>query len=224
MSQVPPTRQSLLIQLGRRSDDAWAEFLVVYENAIVRFCRKMGLQDADARDATQEVLFAVHDKIPSWDHDVQKGSFRAFLFRVARNVAVDAIAARARRLPLTTDTEVERMHAARAAQQKQHETVLDAEFRRSLFEWAAQQVQAEVRPVTWQVFELTAIRGQSADQVAAQLKISVGNVYTAKCRVVARIRARIAELGEDFVLSPEADLDAKEGGDGSWFSNNLPND
>ena len=67
MPDLPATRQSLLLELGRRSDAAWAEFLGVYEQAIYRVCRSKGLQDADARDVTQEVLAAVHARVADWD-------------------------------------------------------------------------------------------------------------------------------------------------------------
>ena len=205
MPQIPQTRRSLLIQLGKQNDEAWAEFLQVYETAIVGFCRAMGLQDADARDATQEVLAAVHAKVPTWDHDAKRGSFRAWLFRVARNVAVDAIAARARRGNPGSPSEVERKLADLADPQSDHDQTLAVEYRRALLEWAARQAKAEVRETTWQAFELTAVREVSADEAAAQLGVSVGSVYTAKCRVVARIRERIAHLDAAF---PD-DLDAQ---------------
>ena len=199
MTDIPQTRQSLLLELARRSDDAWAEFLHVYENAIYRQCRAKGLQDADARDVTQEVLAAVHERVASWEHDPSRGSFRAWLMRVARNISIDRITERARRrsgdsqseraledLPAGTESEVE----------------FDLEVRRALFGWAARRVQSEVREATWRAFELTAVEGLSAQQAAERLQIPTGSVYTAKCRVVARIRARIDELGGEPGLHP----------------------
>ncbi len=74
----------------------------------------------------------------------------------------------------------------------------DAEYRRSLFDWASRQVKREVRDITWKSFCMTAIDGQKAEHVATILGIPVGSVYTAKCRVVARIRSKIQELDEEF--------------------------
>ncbi|MCA8951436.1 MAG: sigma-70 family RNA polymerase sigma factor [Planctomycetes bacterium] len=203
MPNAPRTRQSLLIELGRRSDDAWAEFLGVYEHAIVRYCRSLGLQDADARDATQEVLTAVHERVPTWEPSAAKGSFRAWLFRVARNVAVDAIAARARRTPARSASEVERTLAELADPGADHGAGLDTEYRRTLLEWAANEVRAEVQEVTWQAFRRTAVDGRPAGDVAAELGLPVGSVYTAKCRVVARIRDKVARL-EDLPATAAA--------------------
>ncbi|MCR9245884.1 MAG: sigma-70 family RNA polymerase sigma factor [bacterium] len=205
MPDLPQTRQSLLIRLGRHSDVAWAEFLTVYETAIVRYCRALGLQDADARDATQEVLAAVHSRLPSWDHEAA-GGFRAWLFRVARNIAVDAIAARARRSIAGSVTGLDPVPELSNDPRSSHETALDLEYRRALFEWAATHVRSEVRDTTWQAFQLTAVRGRTAEEAAAELGVSTGNVYTAKCRVVARMRARIATLGDAVLEDPAAFL------------------
>ena len=194
MSQIPQTRQSLLLELGKRSDDAWTEFLLVYEKAIYRLCRSKGLQGADAEDVTQEVLAAVHERIATWDHDSSKGSFRAWLIGVARNISVDSIRDRARRAMASDDTQVERMLDQLPDGGAESRAEFDMEYRSSLYEWAAQAVKSEVRETTWQAFQLSAVQGLKVESVAAQLNIPVGSVYTAKCRVVARIRARVAEL------------------------------
>ena len=107
MNEIPQTRASLLLRLGNQSQDAWPEFLAIYESALYGFCRAKGLQDADAHDVLQDVLTAVITKLPDWDPDSNKGSFRGWLFRVARNIAVDQVKRKAKegrsdRLPRRT--------------------------------------------------------------------------------------------------------------------------
>jgi RNA polymerase sigma-70 factor, ECF subfamily len=194
MFDFPQTRQSLLLELGRRSDDAWTEFLVVYETAIYRVCRSKGLQDADARDVTQEVLSAVHQRIGTWDPDSTKGSFRAWLVRVAHNISVDLITERARDVSVGGGSEMGRQLMEVADERESEEAEFDSEYRRSLFEWAAEVVQSEVQGVTWKAFQLTTVQGLSAEEVASELEIPIGSVYTANCRVVARIRSKVKGL------------------------------
>ena len=91
MNEIPQTRASLLIRLGNQSQDAWPEFISIYESALYGFCRAKGLQDADVQDVLQDVLTAVMQKLPDWDSDSNRGSFRGWLFRVARNIAVDQV-------------------------------------------------------------------------------------------------------------------------------------
>ena len=219
MHDLPKTRQSLILQLKMSSDDAWTEFLTVYEQAIFRFCRARGLQDADARDVTQEVFSALHARIGDWDARGDRGSFRAWLFRVARNIVVDKIRERSRRpagnaeailsdLPQTTE------NAASA---------FLFEYRSSLFHWAADQVSREVQESTWQCFWKTAVENQKANDVAESLSVSVGTVYTAKCRVVARIREKLSELSSiDGTNAFDADAIANLSGSRSRPSDGLP--
>ncbi|MEM9064579.1 MAG: sigma-70 family RNA polymerase sigma factor [Planctomycetota bacterium] len=191
MSLLPHTRRSLLLELGKRSDSAWAEFLEVYEHAIKAYCRKLGLQESDTDDATQEVLAAVHQRIPAWDHDESKGNFRSWLFRVTRNISIDLIIARARRAGVVPDLEGV---TESAALRTSHEATLDLEYRRATLDWATTRVRQEVSVAAWQAFSLTAIHGQRPELVAESLGMSVGAVYTAKSRVITRLRTRVASL------------------------------
>ena len=49
----------------------------------------------------------------------------------------------------------------------------------------------------WRSFWATAIEGEKPADVAKRLGTTVGNVYTAKCRVFARIRTVAARLDVD---------------------------
>ena len=195
MHEIPQTRASLLLQLGEKSEDAWAEFLSVYERALFRFCCSKGLQEADCEDVLQDVLTAVMNKVSSWDPDRTKGKFRGWLFRVARNVAVDVIDRKAKKVMASGDTKVARM-LAEVPDADANEMTFEMEYQRALFDWASQQVKSEVKEVTWLSFCKTAVDGEKAEEVASQLGIPVGSVYTAKCRVVARIRSKIADMDD----------------------------
>jgi RNA polymerase sigma-70 factor (ECF subfamily) len=75
------------------------------------------------------------------------------------------------------------------------ETALfDLEYRRRIFRWAADQIHGEFRPSTWQAFWLTAVEGQDARAAALVCGISVGAVYIARSRVMARLKAIIEEV------------------------------
>lgn len=191
MSDLPHTRQSLLIRLADRCDDAWSEFLKIYENALIEYARRRGLQDADARDVTQEVLAAVETKIQSWDSDSTRGSFRGWLFRAARNIAVDKIRERAKTPP--TGGSHNALHLQEVAEERMDDEFL-ADYRRQLFQWAAEHARPQVNDTTWRAFWLTAVEGLDAEQAAAQLSLSKGNVYAAKFRVTLKIQKLAAKF------------------------------
>ena len=197
MRNLPQTRQSLLLRLSERSDDAWEEFIEIYEKAIYEFCRKRGLQDADSQDVTQDVLAAVDKRVDTWNDDPQKGKFRGWIFRVARNIAVDKFLERSRKAAASGDSRIVKMLAEWPDSDETNSTAFWMEYRRALMHWAAKKVRPEVSEPAWKSFWLTAIEGQKSEDVAEQLDMSVGGVYTAKCRVFARIRKVVSQFSEE---------------------------
>ena len=59
------------------------------------------------------------------------------------------------------------------------------------------QVQREVKENTWQAFWLSTIDDLPAAEVARQLKISVGSVYIARSRVMARLRRLVKSATDE---------------------------
>src|SRR5262245_18265134 len=93
MTELPETRDSLLVRVADPADaGAWRELAAIYRPAVYRLARRRGLQDADADDLAQRVLVAISRKIGEWRPAAPRGSFRAWLAVVARNLAINALA------------------------------------------------------------------------------------------------------------------------------------
>jgi RNA polymerase sigma-70 factor (ECF subfamily) len=195
MHDQPTTRASLLLRLRDPADDrAWVEFTDLYGPLIRRVARRGGLQDADAADLEQEVFRAVAGAIGRYDPDPARGSFRGWLLRIARNLLLNLLAARRRHPPAGGGTDVFALLQAVPDPAGEDSTVFEAEYRRRTFEWAAEQVRDEFRPATWQAFWRTAVGGEETAAVAKNLGMSVGAVYVARSRVLARIRSKVEEI------------------------------
>jgi RNA polymerase sigma-70 factor (ECF subfamily) len=76
--------------------------------------------------------------------------------------------------------------------------LFDAEQRRQLLYWAAEQVRGEFSELTWRAFWQAGVEGRPAGEVAADLGTTVGTVYHCKSRVMVRLRKKIDEvLGQE---------------------------
>jgi RNA polymerase sigma factor (sigma-70 family) len=195
--EPPATRMSLLVRLKHpRDEQAWVEFVEIYEPMVQRLARRNGLRGADADDLTQEVFRAVAGAIDRWDLDPARGSFRSWLFRIARNLIVNLLTARKRQSAGygTGDTDIMALLEAQAAAEPEASALFDIEYRRRLFAWAAERVRGEVHESTWQAFWRTGVEGQDVPSVAKALGMSPGAVYVARSRVMARLRGEIESV------------------------------
>ena len=73
----------------------------------------------------------------------------------------------------------------------------DREYRESLFQWAVRQIRNDFQDKTWQAFWMAGVEGKSANEVADALRMSVGAVYTAKCRVLDQLKRTIKGIEEE---------------------------
>jgi RNA polymerase sigma factor (sigma-70 family) len=197
MAEPPLTRPSLLRRLQadapQRDDRAWAEFLELYEPLLMRLMRRRGLQDCDARDATQQVLLRISRAIPKYQPDGALASFRRWLFRVARNVAVTHLARESRTGQIPRARDFENIDSAGIPAELESEE-FEKEYRQQLLAWGIAQIQHEFRPATWSAFLETCIHGRPIPEVASELGMSPGNVYVARSRVISRLRAKVEEF------------------------------
>jgi hypothetical protein len=59
--------------------------------------------------------------------------------------------------------------------------------------WAAEEIEGDFASATWAAFWQTALEGRPPGEVAVELGLSVGAVYVARSRVLARLKKRIEQ-------------------------------
>jgi RNA polymerase sigma-70 factor, ECF subfamily len=187
-SPMNTTPVSLLEQLRNPTDQqAWERFAKLYTPLLFFWARRLGMQDHDAADLVQDVFAVLVRKLPAFRYDEHK-SFRGWLHTVMVNKWRDR--RKRHHLPLepgnqnleeqpTTDT---------------HAIFEEAEYRQRLVSRALELLQPDFQPVTWKAFWEYGVAGRPAPAVAAELGIRVGAVYSAKFRVLARLRKELQGL------------------------------
>lgn len=191
----PKTRMSLILKLKSDQDvSAWHEFVQIYQPLIYRMAIRKGLQEADALDLIQEVLTRVAKAIETWDPDPGKGSFRAWLATITRNMIVEFFRSQ-KRLPDTTDrSDIQRLLSNQCTPV---DDSFEREHRRQVFHWAAAKVRAGVEARVWQAFWATTIDAKPIREAAEDLEMSVGAIYIARCRLMAKIRSHVERYESD---------------------------
>ena len=192
---IPDTRHSLLRRLHDRTDAAaWSEFCTIYEPVIYRFARRFHLQDADAREISQEVLLVVSRKVEAFDTQAN-GRFRGWLAKIARHATIDLL--RKRRERPIGGSEMVRMLSDLPSLDDDSDSTFLSDAHHRQFHWAAEQIRQSSIPSTWQAFWLTAVENVPAAEVARRLMMNVGAVYVARCRTLARIKHLIDPFLEE---------------------------
>jgi RNA polymerase sigma-70 factor (ECF subfamily) len=185
------TSPSLLGRVGQDPCDqaAWEEFVAYYGPKIHGWCRKRGLQAADADDVTQDVLMRLARALRKFVYDPSR-TFRGWLRLVTQHALSDFVAHRERRPG--DDRGLAVLQTVQA-----HDdllALLNEEFTHVLVTQACVTVCARVEPQTWNAFLLTACENRPGEEVAVQLGMNVASVFKAKSRVLAFIRQEINRL------------------------------
>jgi len=197
MQESPATRASLLIRLREGGDaEAWREFVHLYAPVIYGFARKRGLQDADAADLMQDVLRSVSSAVPRLEYDPVRGTFRGWLFTVTRNKVFNFLDSRSRRVQASGDSRMQQRLEQHAGGDGNLSADWEADYQRARAAQAMDRVKGEFQAATWEAFFLTAVEGRAPAQVAARVGLSVGAIYVAKSRVIARLRQEIERMQE----------------------------
>ena len=180
------TRSSLLARVCADGNESWEEFTRFYLPLLVRFAERLGLQGQDVDEVVQGVLVDFYQARANFTYDRSKGRFRGYL-KKAVSTKLGKLLREARRAGTPTDEVPEKW--ANDLEQR-----WDDEYRQHVLREALAVVRAEIEPKTYQAFDLYALQGVDAGEVARFLGISAAAVYTYKNRVLEKLKPIIQEF------------------------------
>ena len=180
LEDLSTARLVIGIQSGDR--DAFTTLYRRFFDRVFSYLRLLLNDSHQAEDATQEVFIKLMEKIPSYER--QREPFRAWLFTVARNQAIDRLR-RSHRLELDQNGELDR-----------RESAADDEPRLSSFDWISDgdlMLFVERLPLAQrQVLVLRFMLDMSHREIAAILSRSEVDVRTLQHRALRYLEKRLS--------------------------------
>ena len=192
-----PTRRSLINRLRSWDDHAsWQEFFDTYWKLIYSVALKSGLGDTEAEEVVQETVISIAKKMPSFEYDPVRCSFKGWLMHVTRLRIIDQFRKRRpeeqrrqRRHPACRDEDtggtdtVDRIPDPHGLA---IEEIWDQEWEGNLLDGAVERVKAKTKAAQYQIFYMNMVQQIPALEVSRMLGISLGRVYFA-CRRVSKL-------------------------------------
>lgn len=174
--------------------DAWVGFDARYRPVLIGFARTLGFSPDDAAELAQQTLARFVVAYREGRYVRGNGRLSSWLIGIARNVGSEMHRG-ARRVRAAGDTVLGGVEAA--LPDEAHLTVIWEKERRAATLAQAMDVlrgSDRMEPHTFRAFELFALRGVPASEVATQCGIEVDAVYVIKNRLTKRLREIVREL------------------------------
>jgi RNA polymerase sigma-70 factor (ECF subfamily) len=189
---MPTTRATLLERVRDREDAAaWEQFFELYAPLLEGYARSSGLAAADAEEVRDQCLAAIVGRIGAFRYDRAKGSFKGWLFRIARDRVVDVLRRAREGQPDTA------AFAALPDHGEQPDEAWAREWRREHVRFALAEVRREEEPQLRERMDLLLDESLPARDIAARTGWNENQVYKARARLLAKVRAALRRLGED---------------------------
>ena len=196
------TTQTGLLWAVRESEnaEAWNLFFRIYAPLLRQFSRRMGLNDAEVEDATQEVLIIVQSALRDGSYDPAKGRFRGWLYGVVRHRALALHRARQRRTRVQArdgDTGIDLLSGLPDNRDESLREIWEQEWRFAMLEEALRCLEPVLGHKAFRAFVGYALENRSVADVAAELSIAPASVYTYKNRVLNAIKDWMRRFEDD---------------------------
>ena len=187
---MPSTRQTLLHRVRDPGDrEAWAEFFELYAPLLEGYARAHGLARDDAEEVRDQCLEVLSRKLRDFEYERARGSFSAWLHRIAHAKVIDLV--RARKVRARESVELSALAAAGVDPDERWERQWRAEHLR----YALARVQQDEPEERFRVFEMLLVDELSVPEVCARAGLRTTQVYKIKASVLKKVRAVLERLG-----------------------------
>lgn len=190
-----PTTRVNLLQVVCNSDEhaAWRNFVDIYGPLVFAYCRKQGLQDADAADVCQNVMMRLNRAIRSFEYSVDRGTFRSWLRTICRNEVLRHYRGRYSR-----GQSDQSANSPSAWDEVYDEHQWTEDFHGHIFKIALARIRPEFSEDIWRAFQMLWVEDRKVDDVVAEFGQNRNWLYKAKHRVISRLEREVLILADDI--------------------------
>jgi RNA polymerase sigma-70 factor (ECF subfamily) len=182
------TSLSLLDRLCQAANSAdWDQLVRAYSPLLSKWAGRYEVQAADVEDLVQDVLLVVMRELPSFRHNQQPGAFRTWLRRILVNRLRNFWRDRGRGAKRERDilaARLDELEDPASSLSRLWDREHDCHLAKRLLELLDNRFTESTR----EAFRRLVLEGEDAEQVAAELGLSLNAVFTAKSRVLRELR------------------------------------
>lgn len=179
----------LLGAVQANSSEGWRRMVSLYAPLVLYWCRRRGLQPADAEDVIQEVFRAVAARVGRFQRQ-KPGSFRAWLRGITDHKIADWHRTRLRSGRALSGFDPDRQPIAELGGGQADSSREDQVLYARVIELA----RAEFEERTWTAFYRVVVDEAPPAEVAAALGMSLNAVYLVKSRILRWARDELSRL------------------------------
>jgi RNA polymerase sigma-70 factor (ECF subfamily) len=188
--------------MGNRA--AWEQIVYLYSPLVDRWCRRRFLREDVIDEIGQDVFLKLFKYLGSFRKDDPQFGFRKWLWTLTRNKVLDhlrKVRGEPRCVGGSEGQGIIDNYPNELARFEQGDdgARTPPDERLILLRRCLELVKSEFEPRTYEAFWQIVLNGKAPVDVAKSLGMkSVGAAYTARSRVMSRLRELVAELGEEF--------------------------
>lgn len=182
------TRVTLLIRLRNKYDnDSWEEFTNYYSSYVYAVLKGMGVDFSELDDMKQSILLKLWKNLPEFEYRPEKGSFRSWLCTVIRRSVYNYFRDKKNTAELKSEDSVN----------AEVEKIAEREWMVHIASLAWDSIAEDFSDTVKETY-VRLSNGESADDIAAILKITRGSVYVYKERVQKALRKEVRRLNTEL--------------------------
>ena len=193
------SRTSSSLLRGAQADDqsAWVRLVDKYGPLVYHWCRRAGLQPADASDVVQEVLRSVARGLSAFHHDRSGDTFRGWLRRITQRRIMDRYRQDARFVGDAVGGSSGSDWLAQTAEQLDKEDTQGPDHARpakapSISLEVLNRVRAGFSERNWNIFWRVVVEQQEVSEVTQEFGVTSNVVRLAKSRILKRLRQELS--------------------------------